>query len=64
VLTSRLTLSVNVMQPKEIQLEVAVARWVLGLVPGEELPAIAVHALEIGLDTPALSNSPVNCDRL
>jgi hypothetical protein len=44
----------GVMQPKQMRLEVVVARWILGLVPSEELPDIAVHALEVGLDTPAL----------
>jgi len=30
------------------------ARWVLGLIPSQALPKIATHALEAGLDSPAL----------
>lgn len=37
-----------------MQLEIAIARWVLGLVSSENLPEIAVHVLEVGFDTPAL----------
>ena len=40
------------MQPKQMQL--AVAKWVLGLLTSEELPKIAMDALQNGLDTPAL----------
>ena len=40
------------MQPKRMQL--AVAKWVLGLLSSEELPEIATCALETGHDTPAL----------
>jgi hypothetical protein len=40
------------MQPKRMQL--AVAKWVLGLLPSNELPDFATQALESGLDTPAL----------
>jgi hypothetical protein len=40
------------MQPKPMQL--AVAKWVLGLLPSESLPEIAATVLENGLDTPAL----------
>jgi len=42
------------MRPDETRLDIAVARWVLGLLSGEELPWMACAALEAGLDSPAL----------
>jgi hypothetical protein len=34
--------------------DMVAARWVLGLIPSQELPQIATEALEAGLDSPAL----------
>src|SRR5438552_10283990 len=42
------------MRPDETRLDIAVARWVLGLLSGKELPWVACAALEAGLDSPAL----------
>jgi len=42
------------MRPDETRLDIAVARWVLGLLSGEELPWVACAALEAGLDSQAL----------
>ena len=39
--------------PKELRL--AVARWTIGRLRGEELPEIACRAIERGLDSPALA---------
>ncbi len=38
----------------EFSLDIVAAKWVLGLVPSEALPRIAVDALEAGFDTPSL----------
>ena len=35
-------------------MQLAVAKWVLGLLSSEELPKIATYALDTGMDTPAL----------
>jgi hypothetical protein len=37
-----------------MDLESAASFWVLGLLPNEDLPAVAADALEAGVDTPAL----------
>lgn len=43
-----------VMRTKFGSLDVVAAKWVLGLIPSEALPQIAVDALEAGFDTPSL----------
>ena len=42
------------MSARKFDADLVSARWILGLIPGEELPGIAITALESGLDGTAL----------
>jgi hypothetical protein len=51
------------MRTESDHLDVVAAKWVLGIVPSEALPRLAMDALEAGLDSPSLRHEPPRLSR-